>query len=171
MRELTPEPLCAERFSAFGEIVDLREATQIPINYGLTTRFNDLATVDTLDAGGRTIVNVFRSNPIPLPHKVKIMERHPLGSQAFIPLSQRPFLVMVAPASEEVSAQDLVLFVTDGLQGVNFHKNTWHHYQMVLGEQADFLVIDRGGPGDNLVEREISGEAIINPEAVTPYCP
>ncbi len=159
MRNLTPQPLTQAAFAPYGEVIDVRSARQIPINYGLTTRFNDLASIDTGDENGRTIVNVFRSRPVALPHTVKIMERHPLGSQAFMSLSNRPFLVLVAPPGETVCADDLQLFITDGQQGVNFYKNTWHHYQLVLGEQTDFIVIDRGGPGENLVEVNLQGEA------------
>ena len=159
MRDLVPQPLTQEVFAEFGEIIDLRNAKQIPINYGLTTRYNDLFTIDTGDENGRTIVNVFRSNPVSLPHTVKIMERHPLGSQAFISTSDKPFLVLVAPPGETVHADNLHLFITDGQQGINLYKNTWHHYQLVLEEQTDFIVIDRGGVGNNLVEVELQGKA------------
>ncbi len=161
MRNLVPQKLTSAAFAPFGEVIDLSSARQIPINYGLTTRFDDLATIDTAGDKGRPLVNVFRSDPLALPHTVKIMERHPLGSQAFLSTSRRPFLVLVAPPGEQVHADDLQLFITDGQQGVNYHRNTWHHYQLVLGRQTDFIVIDRGGPGDNLVEVELRGEAQI----------
>ena len=110
--------------------------------------------------------NVFRSNPVPLPHTVTIMERHPIGSQAFIAMAQQPFLVLVAPPGDNVHADQLRLFITDGHQGVNLFKNTWHHYQLVLGDPTDFIVIDRGGPGNNLEEREIQGSAVIRREDI-----
>ncbi|MEM7207649.1 MAG: ureidoglycolate lyase [Pseudomonadota bacterium] len=162
MHTLVPQKLTEEGFAPFGEVIDLRTAKQIPINYGLTTRFDNLCTVDTANERGRTLVNVFRTDPIPLPHTVTIMERHPLGSQAFIPMSQNPFLVLVAPPSDTVSAKDLRLFITNGQQGINFHKNTWHHYQLVLNEQMDFIVVDRGGDGNNLQEIEVEGDAVIH---------
>jgi len=161
MRNLIPVPLTSDAFAQFGEVIDLATAKQIPINYGSTTRFNDLATIDTGDENGRTLINVFRSRPVSLPHTVKIMERHPLGSQAFLSMSDIAFLVLVAPPVQTVHADDLELFITDGRQGVNFYKNTWHHYQLVLGRQTDFVVIDRGGRGENLVEVELRGEAQI----------
>lgn len=71
MRNLTPQPLTQAAFAPYGEVIDVRSARQIPINYGLTTRFNDLASIDTGDENGRTIVNVFRSRPVALPHTVK----------------------------------------------------------------------------------------------------
>lgn len=159
---LTPKPLRAEEFTPFGEVLDLRSAEQISINQGLTTRFNDLARVQFDGEGAKTLINVFRSTPVKLPHQVQLMERHPLGSQAFYPLGGARFLVLVAPAGDEVRAEDLQLFITDGEQGVSFNANTWHHYQLALDAQSDFIVIDRGGPGDNLEEVELIGEAEIS---------
>ena len=161
VRELRPEPLTAEAFAAFGQVLDLRGAEQIGINQGQTTRFHDLADVELNGDGAKTLVNVFRSTPVAFPFKVEIMERHPLGSQSFFPLSGARFLVLVAPPGEQVDAADLRLFITDGQQGVNFACNTWHHYQLCLDQQSDFMVIDRGGPGDNLVEVELQGEAVV----------
>ena len=161
MRVLHPEPLTAERFAPFGQVIELEKAYHYPINEGLTTRYHDLVQADTNDQKGRTIVSVFRSNPIPLPHNIIKMERHPLGSQAFLPTHQRPFLVLVAPAGEQVHVDDLQLFITNGQQGINLAKNTWHHFQLVLGEQSDFIVIDRGGAGNNLQEVAVIGNAVI----------
>lgn len=166
MRVLQPEPLTAERFAPFGQVIELDKAYHYPINEGLTTRYHDLVQADTSDEGGRTIVNVFRTNPIPLPHKIIKMERHPLGSQAFLPTHNRPFLVLVAPHSEEVRVEDLQLFITNGQQGINLFKNTWHHFQLVLGEQSDFIVIDRGGTGNNLQEVNVIGDAVIPEDVV-----
>ncbi|NKB76798.1 MAG: ureidoglycolate lyase [Gammaproteobacteria bacterium] len=165
--ELTINPLTAETFAPFGEVIELENAKQFPINEGLTTRFHDLCTIDTLDQGGKPIVNVFRTNPITLPHRIQKMERHPLGSQSFIPMGNgdtvdnAAFLVLVGNPGDSLTPEDLTLFITNGRQGVNLHKNTWHHFQLVLDEQRDFLVIDRGGPRENLEEIAVSGEAII----------
>ncbi len=160
-RSLTPEPLNAEAFAPFGQVLDLREASSFAINQGLTTRFNDLAQVSFSGESPRTLINVFRSTPISLPHRVQLMERHPLGSQAFYPLNGARFLVLVAPEGDSVRAEELRLFITDGEQGINFNPNTWHHYQLALDKVSDFLVVDRGGPGENLQEIEVTGEAII----------
>ena len=89
------------------------------------------------------------------------MERHPLGSQAFIPLDETPFLVLVALSGNNPTAEDLKLFSTNGRQGINFFKNTWHHFNLVLKDSQDFLVIDRGGPGNNLEEKNIEAEVWI----------
>ncbi|NKB61493.1 MAG: ureidoglycolate lyase [Gammaproteobacteria bacterium] len=159
--ELAIKPLTAEIFAPYGEVIELETAKQFPINEGLTTRFHDLCTINTLEQGGKPIVNVFRTDPIKLPHRVQKMERHPLGSQAFIPMDDAAFFVLVGKPGDSLMAQDLTLFITNGRQGINLHKNTWHHFQLCLGERRDFLVIDRGGSGENLEEVEVTGEAII----------
>ena len=164
MRTLTPVQLTAEAFAPYGQVLDLADAEQLSINQGQTTRFHDLAEVQFDGAGAKTLINVFRSTPVRFPHKVEIMERHPLGSQAFYPLGGARFLVLVAPAGEEVRADDLQLFITNGQQGVNFNANTWHHYQLALDQQSDFLVVDRGGPGNNLEEVSLQGEAQVIPQ-------
>ena len=161
MRTLQPIALTRAAFCAFGEVIELQGARQIPINRGLTTRFHDLFTIDCARAGGRVSVNLFRTSPLPLPHTVQVMERHPLGSQAFLPLGREPFLVLVAPPGETVSADDLTLYKTNGQQGVNLPPNTWHHFQIVIGHRQDFIVVDRVGPGENLEERPVRGKAMI----------
>lgn len=163
-------PLTAEAFAEFGEVIDLQTAMQIPINQGLTTRFHDLFSIDVDEEEGYAIANVFRTSPLPLPHRVKIMERHPLGSQAFIPMESHPFLVLVAPSVDQIRADDLRLFMTNGNQGINLFKNTWHHFQIVLNHRQDFLVIDRGGNGHNLIEQEISEPVWIDGDAVEGFC-
>ena len=163
MRDLIPEPLTAEAFAPYGQVLDVRQAEQIPINQGLTTRFNNLGDVQFNGEGATTLINVFRSTPISLPHQVTLMERHPLGTQAFYPMAGARFMVLVAPAGDTVKAEDLRLFITDGEQGINFNVNTWHHYQLALDQQSDFLVVDRGGPGNNLEEVALIGKAQIFP--------
>src|SRR5271170_3093033 len=97
MREMAPQPLTAEAFAPFGDVIEASGAAeQVDINYGMTTRFNDLARLDTTDGGGRPIVSIFRGRPL-IPPVLRIFERHPLGSQSFTPLSGQPFLVAVAP--------------------------------------------------------------------------
>ena len=159
--ELRARPLCKKDFAEFGEVIELDGAQHFPINNGLTTRYHDLCTIDASEDGGRAIVSVFRSNPLPLPHRVRVLERHPKGSQAFLPLDQLPFLILVASGAAQPSAESLSLFISNGRQGVNFFKNTWHHYQIVLEKQRDFIVIDRGGDGENLEEARIKEDVWI----------
>lgn len=150
MRDLVPEPLTADAFAPFGEVIEASgRAEQIAINYGATTRFNDLADVE-VGADGRAIVSIFRSRPLD-PVVLKVFERHPLGSQAFMPLQGRRYLVAVAPRGDFDPAAVRVFRAAPG-QGVNYARGVWHHYLLALEAESDFLVVDREGPGENLDE-------------------
>lgn len=151
LRSIEPEPLTAEAFATFGDVIDVPSAKQeIEINQGFTTRYHDLANIDVRQDSGKTCVSIFRSTPMD-PVVIRLMERHPLGSQAFIPLQRRPYLVVVAPPGD-FEAGAIRVFRAEGDQGVNYAKGVWHHFLLALGSQSDFLVIDRAGPGDNLDE-------------------
>jgi ureidoglycolate lyase len=154
MKKLTIEPLTRAAFEPFGDVIELEGAKQIPINLGTTIRFHDLARIDVEDEGGRAIVNLFRGQPRLLPFEVKMMERHPLGSQAFLPLNDKPYLVVVAPAGE-LDRSAVRAFVTHGWQGVNYAKGVWHHPLLALDEVSDFIVVDRSGGGVNLNEQDL----------------
>ncbi|PXW27672.1 ureidoglycolate lyase [Paraburkholderia caballeronis] len=151
---LAIEPLTREAFAPFGDVIELAGAKQIPINLGTTIRYHDLAKIDVADESGRPLVNVFRGQPRTLPFEVTMMERHPLGSQAFVPLNDRPYLVVVAPAGD-LDPAAIRAFVTSGWQGVNYAKGVWHHPLLALGEVSDFIVVDRGGDGLNLNEQDL----------------
>jgi ureidoglycolate lyase len=151
-RLLKPTPLTAEAFKPYGDVIECASAAeQRDINYGNTIRFHDLAKLDLSAGEGRPIVSIFRSTPLPLPLEVKIMERHPLSSQAFYPLSGRPYMVVVAEKGE-FDPEKIKVFLAGPQQGVNYHKGTWHHFSLALGAVSEFMVIDRDGPGDNCDE-------------------
>jgi len=158
MRTIHPQPLTAASFAPFGDVIELAGAQSIPINAGTTTRFHDLATVDVLAEGGRPLVNLFRAQPRVEPVQLSLMERHPLGSQAFMPLGDAPYLVVVAE-DEGGRPGALLAFITTGWQGVNYARGVWHHPLLALGAVRDFIVVDRGGAGVNLEEHPI-GEAV-----------
>jgi ureidoglycolate lyase len=137
-------PLTAEAFAAFGQVIAADTAAQrYAINEGTAERFHDLARIDTTRAGGRPVLSLFRATPRHLPLQVKLMERHQLGSQAFMPLGSLRFLVLVAPAGPAPTAQGLRCFIASPGQGVNFDAGTWHHPLIALDGGGDFLVIDR----------------------------
>ncbi|MEM6985618.1 MAG: ureidoglycolate lyase [Pseudomonadota bacterium] len=165
MRELPARPLTPDAFAPYGQVIDLDRSEQVSINDGLTTRFHDLASIDVARGGGQVAVNVFRTKPIALPHRVERLERHPLGSQLFYPVAPVRFLVLVAPSGDQLQSDGLELFVTNGRQGVNFYRNTWHNFQLVLEREADFVVVDRVGPGDNLEEQAPIGQPVVVPQA------
>lgn len=161
--DLVSQPLTAKAFEPYGEVFELQHARQMSINQGLTIRYHDLFRVDVATNDGRPAVNVFRTRPLPLPVEISVMERHPLGSQAFIPMHETPFPVLVGKPVDVLHATDLILFLTNGKQGINLHRNTWHHFQIVLDHLQDFLVVDRVGPGPNVEEVNVTGEAWIGP--------
>ena len=154
MRELTPEPLTADAFAPFGSVIEPSDAAvKIDINQGHAVRYDALAKADCADGGGHTVLSLFRAKPLAEP-VLKVFERHPLGSQSFVPLSGQPYLVAVAPAGD-FDAGAVRLFRAEGHQGVHYDKGTWHHFLLVL-EDSDFLVVDRAGPGDNCEEVELA---------------
>lgn len=165
---IIPKPLTRMAFSAFGDVIEAStEAKNFAINDGFTQRYHDLAKIDVSDVDadknkGHAIVSIFRSTPLAQPIAIKIMERHPHGSQAFIPMGENPYLVVVAPAGEfELSS--IEVFIANSNQGVNYHKGTWHHFCLALGSESDFLVIDRAGEGDNCDVLELDGSLVIAP--------
>jgi ureidoglycolate lyase len=162
-------PLNREAFAAFGDVIDAAGArTDYPINEGTTQRFHDLARIDTASEGGHTVLSLFRAKPRELPFAILMLERHPLGSQAFFPLSERPFLVIVAPDEEGRPARPLAFRAAPG-QGVNIGMGVWHGVLAPLEAVSDFLVVDRGGPGLNLEEAHLSEPwLIVGPDADMP---
>ena len=164
---LVPRYLTAEEFAQYGQVVELENAGQFTINNGLTTRYHDLFRIDAVMQDGYPIGSVFRTKPLPLPHRIKTMERHPLGSQTFIPLQNKPFLVLVGKAGKSLNVKDLKLFLTNGRQGISISRNTWHHHHIVLDHVQDFLVIDRGGQGENLEEIAVLGEGWLSRPIIT----
>ncbi len=153
--------LTAEAFSCFGDVIEAsQDKNNYAINDGFTQRYHDLAKVDVLGNDGHTLINIFRSTPLAQPIAIKMMERHPYGSQAFIPMGDNPYLVVVAPAGEFEQSK-IEVFIANSNQGVNYHKGTWHHFCLALGSESDFLVVDRGGEGDNCDVIELGGSLVI----------
>lgn len=156
------KPLTREAFAPFGEVIEASDAAQhFTINAGNTERYHDLANIDP-GPEGRVIVSIFRGQPRTLPFTVHMMERHPLGSQAFIPMSGRPYLVVVAPAGQAPAARDLRVFLARADQGVNYVTGVWHHPLLALEGVSDFLVVDRAGPGHNCDEIDLDTPLVID---------
>lgn len=150
-RTLEIHPLTQSAFAPFGDVIEADPAKMRLINGGTTERFHALAAPDVVGEGAEVIINIFRGQPRAFPYAVDMMERHPLGSQSFSPLSQRPFLVIV---SEDRDGRPDVprVFLARGDQGVNYRRNVWHHPLMSLDVVSDYLIVDRAGPGNNLEE-------------------
>lgn len=151
MREILVQPLTREAFAPFGDVIEIEGAHSFPINHGMCIRYHDLVTVEATGENARTLVSLLRGKPYELPLKLEMVERHPFGSPAFVPLSQNPFLVVAAHEQPD-GPSDPVAFLTKPGQGVNIHRNVWHGILTPLEGDSDFVVIDRGGDGINLQE-------------------
>jgi ureidoglycolate lyase len=141
------QPLSRDAFAPFGDVIETEGARHYPINAGHAERYHDLAKIECTAEGGRPLLNIFRAKPFPLPLRVQLMERHPLSSQAFMPMSDAKFLVIVAERSKKPESSDLRAFLTNGRQGINYRPGTWHH-PLVSLSPADYLIVDRQGPGE-----------------------
>lgn len=152
MQIIRPQPLTKEAFAPFGDVIETKDRDFFMINNGSTQRFHRLAAVELGKADDNAIISIFRAQALSMPLNVKMMERHPQGSQAFIPLKGNQFLVLVAEPCDEPKPEDLRAFITDGSQGINYHRNVWHHPVLCCEAEDDFLVVDREGEGNNCDE-------------------
>ncbi|MGA0582644.1 MAG: ureidoglycolate lyase [Castellaniella sp.] len=158
---LTIEPLTREAFAPFGDVIQADDAANhFTINEGNTERYHDLARIDPGE-DGRAIVSIFRGLPRTLPFTITMMERHPKASQAFIPLSGRPYLVVVADPASRPAVADLRVFLCRGDQGVNYARGVWHHPLLALEAVSDFLIVDRSGPGENCDVVQMEAPSVI----------
>ena len=152
MRTLPIEPLTKAAFAPFGDVIETEGSAHFLINNGSTQRFDRLADVQLGTEQDQAVISIFRARTLPMPLTVRMLERHPLGSQAFIPLLGNAFLIVVAPAGAVPHSEDVRAFISDGRQGINYHKGVWHHPVLALHDQDDFLIVDRKGPGNNCDE-------------------
>ncbi|MFV0302137.1 MAG: ureidoglycolate lyase [Paracoccus sp. (in: a-proteobacteria)] len=153
MSAITAQPITAEAFAPYGELLIPRATPDRMINAGRCERHHALATVER--GGGEAIISIFRSEPVSLPYDCALLERHPLGSQAFMPLGPDAWLSVVAPDENGKPGSPLAFIVPAGM-GVNLRAGIWHGVLTPLDRAADFLVVDREGAGVNLEEVAIS---------------
>lgn len=156
---LKAQPLTSKAFAPFGDVVEVASNSAIMINDGNTERYDSLVKVQLATPEDTAVINIFRAQPRMIEGdsdkssmSIEMMERHPLGSQSFHPLSAEPYLVLVADAVEELKPENLHLFLAQPDQGINYHQNTWHHPVLGLNKVCDFLVVDRKGSGNNCEE-------------------
>mgnify|MGYP000188684852 CR=1 FL=1 len=150
MIALHPEPLTPERFAPFGDVVQREGAEQFLINEGTTRRYHALTGVDP-GPDGRVIVSIFRGTRRPAPIAIRMLERHPLGDQVFVPLNGGDWLVVVGDG-EPPDAERCRCFRATAEKGVRYARGVWHHPLLTVEDSQDFLVLDRQGPGENLEE-------------------
>ena len=158
---LRPEPLTAERFAPFGDVVEAAAGTRAAMNEARFQRFGDLCNIDMAD-DGQVAISIARCRvATSLPYRFNMVERHPLGSQAFIPLSSARLVIVVAPPEASVDAADLRAFVTNGRQGVNYRRGTWHMPLIAFEEGQEFLIIDRAAGAPNCEEHSLDESVLL----------
>lgn len=155
---LKVEPLTAEALAPYGDVMDASGTPDKMINQGKCGRYHDKATLDFSD--GRAGISIFKGEKETLPLPLQMVERHPDGSQAFVPMSADPFLVVVARDKNGIP-KDPKAFVTAPGQAINFHRGTWHGVLTPLSEPGLFAVVDRIGEGANLEEHWFEESYII----------
>jgi ureidoglycolate lyase len=162
---LVPVPLTRERFEPYGDVIEAGPSATSAMNDARFERFDELCDVDTRD--GRVAVGIAQSrSPSSLPLLVDLVERHPRGSQAFVPLSPCRMIVVVAPPAESVSARDLVAFESNGRQGVNYRPGTWHMPLVAFERNQRFLIIERAVDGPNCDVHELDERVtLVDPAA------
>ena len=152
MKSLQIKPLTREDFAPFGDVIEMEGHQSSPMNYGMAERYHALAEVETLGDDARAIISLVKSTQYGLPHTVNIMERHPLGSQAFIPLDATPFIVIVAPPDDTLNPAAIQAFKSNGKQGINYHRGVWHCPLLTPFAQMNFILVERAGSGNNCDE-------------------
>lgn len=146
---LVPKPLTSKRFAPFGDVIESVVDRTAAMNAERFERFDDLCRLDMSD-DGRVAISIARCRvATALPYRLDMVERHPLGSQAFVPLGPSHMIVVVAPPEESVEASDLCAFVTNGRQGINYHRGTWHMPLIAFESGQEFLIIDRAADQPN----------------------
>lgn len=153
MTRIVAQPISREAFAPFGDVLDTDGAPDRMINEGMCGRYHDRARLDFGD--GRAGISLFDAEPRTLPYRFDLVERHPEGSQCFVPMSANPFLVIVAPDDGGAPGGPLAFLTRPG-QAVNFLRGTWHGVLTPLHAPGLFAVIDRIGPGENLEEHRFA---------------
>ncbi|WP_394249969.1 ureidoglycolate lyase [Vibrio profundi] len=160
IQKLTIEPLTKQAFAEFGDVIEVENSDYFMINNGSTRRYHKLAQADVDEQGGNAIISIFQATPLQYPLTIQMLERHPLGSQAFVPLLSQPYLIVVAPKGDDPQLSQCRAFYSNGKQGVNYHKGVWHHPVLALTDQDKFLIVDRGGEGHNCDEVHFESDLV-----------
>lgn len=149
LSDLTPEA-----FAPYGDVIQVEGSDFFHINEGSTERYHDLGKVEITDSKP-VLMSISRSDPCNIPMDITLLEKHPLSTQAFIPMNGERFVVIVAEPGDDIPAKTLRAFITNGKQGVNYHRDVWHHPIFAFKEKTDFLTVDRGG-ADNCIIKNLS---------------
>jgi len=157
---IKPVKINKKNFEEFGDLISSDNINPININDGYAKRFDNLANINTSKDLGKTIVSIFSAIKRTFPMKIDMMEKHPLGSQAFIPMQKTTFLSFVAPSGESPEINKIKAFIIPPKMGINYRPGIWH-FPLISTEDTDFLVIDRKGSGENLIIHKFEEEVIL----------
>ena len=159
-KTIKPIKITRSNFAAYGDLISSDDVNPIDINAGFAKRFDNLANISTSKNEGKTTVSIFSALKRTFPMKIDMMEKHPLGSQAFIPMKETIFLSFVAPPGESPELSKIQSFIIPPKMGINYKPGIWH-FPLISTEDTYFLVIDRKGAGENLVIHKFNREKII----------
>ena len=159
-KTITPKPITKENFLKFGDLITTKDIEPITINDGYAKRFDNIAKLNTSKDNGKTTISIFSALKRTFPMKVHMMESHPLGSQAFIPMKETTFLCFVAPIGEKPDLNKIESFIIPPGLGINYKPGIWH-FPLISTVDMNFLVVDRKGPGNNLIIQNLEKEKII----------
>ena len=157
---INPKLINIENFSKFGDMISTNNIKPINVNNGYAKRFDGIANLNTSKENGETTISIFSALKREFPMKIDMMEKHPLGSQAFIPMKETTFLTLVAPQGDKPDLKKIESFIIPPGIGVNYSPGIWH-FPLISTEDMNFLVIDRKGSGKNLVIENLDNEKII----------
>jgi len=146
------QPLTVADFASFGDVIACAGHAPRLINQGQTERYHALSVATAIGDGAQVGLSIFRNLVVAaLPYRISMLERHPLGSQTFMPLQGQAFLIVVAPPSHSAPPDESLIraFVSDGRQGITYHAGVWHHPLLTFEAPSDFLIVDRLGAGVN----------------------
>jgi len=157
---IKPIKITRTNFAAYGDLISSDGIKPIDINAGYAKRFDNLANINSSKDEGKTVVSIFSALKRTFPMKIDMMEKHPLGSQAFIPMKETTFLSFVAPPGEKPDINKIESFIIPPRTGINYKPDIWH-FPLISTENTNFLVIDRKGDGENLIIHKFEKEKII----------
>tara|TARA_Y100001970_G_C13744452_1_gene607869 strand:+ start:139 stop:633 length:495 start_codon:yes stop_codon:yes gene_type:complete len=157
--KIKPKNVNKKNFKKFGQIIDTNKKKYHKINNGFAKRYDNLGKIDTSSKKGATIVSIFSAKKRSFPMKIDMMEKHPLGSQAFVPMRETSFLVFVAPKGRKPNLQKIESFRIPKQTGINLNPGIWH-FPLISTKNMNFLVIDRKGKGNNLIIHKFKKEKI-----------
>ena len=157
---IKPEKISRKNFELYGDLISSNDIEPIDINDGYAKRFDNLANISTSKSGGKTIISIFSAIKRTFPMQIDMMEKHPLGSQAFIPMKETTFLCFVAPSGDVPDIKKIKSFIIPPNNGINYKPGIWH-FPLISTENISFLVVDRKGNGENLIIHKFKEENVI----------